>query len=251
MKFTSPIFLSLATFITLSAQAETIVVPIDVSDQMYRSTGAPLFVGQSTGRIGQSTGATDPKEFWDFTLPFALPTIPEGEQITSATLTVNLEGWTSFSVNGDLEAFGINRVNASSTVVFGDDFVVASNPGSNPNAVLLDSSLIPYSAISGSTGASNQTSPHTSVNISSYVQGLYDNEGGVPGDFGFLTLAVNNDLVGSTSNNYYVISTANSATSEWQPYLTIETSAIPEPSTMGFFIACLGALLIRRRIKRS
>lgn len=242
LKRTTPLLALCAS--SLTAQ---VVVPIDVADQQFDSNGGSSWIGQASARVGKTSQA-DPAVPWDYIMPFALPTIPDGEVITSATLTVNLQGWTSFASIGDIQLYGINRVNAAPGVDFANDFVDARDPGSNANAVLLQSDFVPSSAIT-STGGSGLTDPYTSIDISAFVQNLYDVEGGSAGEFGFLTLAVDVDTVGSVSNNYYDISTANSGTPAWQPFLTIETGTVPEPGVYALLAGSLilGIVALRRQ----
>jgi len=220
---------SLITFIVVLISstflnATTLTVPISLNDQRWTSGGTAEAVGSLSIRVGAPSGNT-PRTAWDAVMPFQLPSIPSGEYITSATLKANLEGWTSFAAIGDVQLFGIDRTNASSTTVYASDFVDARTSGANPNAVILQEDFIPSGAKT-STNATGQTLPQTSIDISSFIQNLYSG-GATPGLFGFLTLAVDVDTIPAASsvNNYYVVSSANSTTSAWRPYLTIETAA--------------------------
>lgn len=240
----SRIWAALALFTLFSGPSlHALVIAGDSADQQFVGDGTGNFSLQGNSRVGKTSQA-DPAVPWDFIIPFALPTIPDGETINSATLTVNLEGWISFAAIGPVQLYGINRVNASPTVVFGSDFVDARTPGDNTNAVLLQGDFIPSSEIT-STSASEVTSPQVSVDISSYMNNLYDSYDGEPGEFFFLTLAVDVSTVGSGSNNYYVISSANSTTETWRPFITYTT--IPEPGVAALLLGAGALVLVRRR----
>src|SRR5690606_17768016 len=136
-------FGSLLLVTTPLLNGAVIVVPISTSDQQLTQTGS-AFAGNTSARAGG-----DGSNGYTFVLPFALPEIAAGEEIVSATLTLNLQGWTHFgAAQGDAQLFGIDRYNNSAAAVNATDWIDnRSTLGSislGSGQSVLDSSLIPY-----------------------------------------------------------------------------------------------------------
>lgn len=186
-------------------------------DRELDQNGSTRWHGENPARIGNGRSTSVRSVM---VIPFQLPTLPTGHSVTSATLEVNLQGWSNWS-NGlsgiNVDLYGINVVSSNQDPSPSATYVNGANPSSNVNAQLLFNDLITYSMISGDTG-SGQTISAVSGDFASFVQDLYDN-GAQAGDYVFLTLAHDGAL---TDQRYYEVSTAN-ATSYPTPVLTIET----------------------------
>ena len=174
------------------------------------------WVGNSAARIGR--GNNDGTGYVHV-IPFVLPD-PAGAVVSDATLTVNFPSgsWGADQL-GNVDLYGSLIVDELTSVNYPDFYVDGENP-SNPNAVLIqDDFVVTYDLVTGGYG------PATSVDLSSFIQGLYDN-GAQAGDHCFLILTLDE----TPTKNYRYLD-ANTADSSAKPVLALTFSTTPPPIT--------------------
>lgn len=196
------------------AKATVYMVPIEVSDQDLLSDGTTRWVGSPSSRVGLGYNTTTPSVY---VMPFKLPQLAPGEQITSAKLSVNIEGWNNLSSYPlrNVDLYGIGRVSISNAAKFPEDFVDGINPGTNTMAFSLQDNFIIPADIPGTSG-SGASIPKLSEDFGWFIQALY-NDGALPGQYGFLTLTHDAAL---TLMRYYILTSADSQTLT-KPYVII------------------------------
>jgi hypothetical protein len=207
---------------------------------------------QGDNRIGARTTTT-----WAASiLPFAIPSIPSGEQIVAATLNVTFKGETIVSGlrpdpgDGNIDVYGLpfdpapvaqdpnrwyggpNDVTAGVTKLQDEFMTVAGNPAENTNVLV------------------------TSVDISTWLKSVYT-AGAATGDFAILRLSYDANAING-NNRYRIVTSAGDGTNgpdanphtiaEGAPYLSITTAPIPEPTTVSLLcLAALALAAVRRR----
>lgn len=202
------------------AGAATITVPIEVSDQDLLSDGTARFVGSPSSRVGLGYGGTTPSVS---VMPFKFPSLPAGQRVTSATLSINIEGWNNLSGAPlrNIDLYGIGIVSSSNFANHPEDYYVDGvAPGSNPDAHLLQDNFVTPADIAGLSGTGT-TLPKSSTNFGWFIQALYDG-GAQPGEYGFLTLTHDTAL---TLMRYYTFTSANGTTLP-KPVITLVTGNV-------------------------
>ncbi|WP_309399607.1 right-handed parallel beta-helix repeat-containing protein [Cerasicoccus maritimus] len=191
-------------------------------NEIYSDSTQKSWPYNSTVRTGN--GNTTAGQQSTHVIPFALPTIPSGEEVTAASLSINLQGWHNYGANlTNIDVYGLETTQSSSSTLIAH-YVDGANPSSNSDATLVSSDLLTPADID-TTAASSQTIAKTSGDFANFIQGLYDN-GAQPGEYVFLVLTHDSTLSGQ---NYYLVSSGD-ASSYPVPELSITTSAI-QPTT--------------------
>lgn len=182
--------------------AATLQVLIETSDQSIIADGSGSFVGQHTARVGQGSVG----EITVHVLPFELPVLPSGEMVQTATLSVNLEGYSNWGNKlANVDLYGVSIVHTSNSAAFAGYHVDGANPSGNTAAVLLHDDLATPADI-GSTSGNNLTIPKVSNDFGPYLQSLYDG-GAQAGEYTFLVLTHDGVL---TQQRFYDFTTADS-----------------------------------------
>lgn len=179
-------------------------------------------------------------------LVFQLPSIPVGEAITTANLGIywdadnmqsigSLTGSTDNAMPKWCDLYAV-RYSASSTVTT-NDWGYKANVGVND--VLLESQFLYQAANVTMNPTLAETSAGADAALASWLTAQYT-AGAVAGDYVFLRIQAMKD-----SGNPWKITSGDAATQK--PLLTIETSVIPEPATVGMIgLGAVIAMLIRR-----
>jgi hypothetical protein len=215
----------------------------NVGDATSTGVSGAMRVGSRT--VNSSTGfgtASSP------IFAFALPAIPAGEAISTATLSIMTKNQTSnlppAGVNADLYGLPYNAAPLDSDVT---RYYAGGNDTSTGVQKLQDNFLVPADAAAADAR-------HVSVDISAWLQAQYD-AGAVAGDFAILRFSYD-QVPDLHAHNRYLIwqrratSTTENDASVW-PYLNMTTEAVPEPALLGLFAFSGCALLGRRRPRRA
>lgn len=228
-KITLALTLLVGVQVSLAAGESLPPITADPADTLANSDGTVTFPKNNFGRTGQ--WSSNASVTGVLVLPFALPEPPEGKQISSATLTLNLEGWRNLEVSlGDVDLYAL-RVAAKPDVLVSDYFnaeIDAADAEANPpqGTVLIQGDLLPASQIDKFKMEVNQpvtTSEAGSAALGEWIQQQYDN-GAKPGAFVFLAVAIDNPSK-ATDGSYYLFSTSEGATA---PTLTLNAGAAEE-----------------------
>ena len=177
---------------------------------------------------------------------FALPAIPAGETVTTATFTVELNataGTSTPASDANVDLYGLPFDPQPLTTPANNDAIIAERyfTGANDTRYpkLQEDFFVPADA-----GAA--VNRKTSLDISSYIKGLYD-AGAVAGDFVVLRLSYDDATLDTTTTNRYRFRSGDTAVTEAdRPVLTIVT-AVPEPNAVGLALLVGAGMLIRRR----
>lgn len=208
----------LLTLWTSPTRAVTITVSVETSDQVVLSDGTGRFAADQLGRVGLGYNTTYPG---DLILPFKLPVLPPGEQIVSATLSLNLDGgYNLYNHLRNVDLYGIKTLSTSRLANQAGNYVNGENPATNPVAVLLQDNLVVPADLEDVSGSGNII-PKSSRNFAWFVQALYD-DGGTAGQYGFLTLAHDATL---PLLRYYTFNSADSSTKP-KPTIILLTEAV-------------------------
>lgn len=220
MKIDKKLLTTLASgVITSIAPAATITA--DVADAQPRSDGG---VGQSNNTTMFSGAYYGAGPGLVPVFPFLLPTLGAGESFDSATITLELASKFSnpTSFNGDI--VGLNRIDASPTVL-GADWGASGS-------MLHDDFYTPASP----TGVS------TSNDFTAWLNTQYAG-GANAGNYVFIRVDAEGHSSGAEA---FLVASANHGTLQ-KPTITYTASAVPEPSSTALLgLSCL-ALILRRR----
>lgn len=225
------------TLAALSAQATTFNINSNSADQQYSGGGAATWVGQSTARIG--TGSADGSVF---VMVFELPTLAEGETISTSNLDFYLDSSSNLpsEESWNIDLYGVRTSN--SATVQSTDFFMDANDAS---ATKLEDNILAGMGTAAPTTGTHSTSIAGDTALTDWLNSLYS--GNTPiATYAFIRL--NGDLAaGDMTNSRYVTIQTGDGTNA--PVLQINTSAIPESSSyaalLGF--SALGFAMLRRR----
>ena len=249
MAFHKTLALAASVFTASAAQAAIFSIPAVLEDyEAHRQadTGALAVSNGVSGslRVGSRTlGATGTVSTPIF--PFALPEIPAGEEIVSATFSVVTNSQTANLPVANADLYGL-PFDAAPVDQLTSRYFTGSNDTTAGVNKLEDDFLVP-SDVSGTK------TRYTSVDISSYIASLYTS-GAVSGDLAILRLSYDTDAISLVAHNRFEVrsrqasSAAENPEAEW-PLLVITTAAaVPEPATFSALaIGSLGLLARRRR----
>jgi hypothetical protein len=238
--------LTLVVSSTAALRAAEITIAADTGDYEALTNGTTsngvsgaLRVGSRTLNTSATPTAATPL------LPFALPAIPAGEEISTVTLSILTKNQTSNLPVANADLYGVG-VDAGPTVdPLGSYYFAGADDSASGIVKLQDDFLVPADASAADTR-------HVSVDLSDYVKSLYA-AGAAAGDFALLRLSYDQPVNLDAHNRYLVWSRQATSSSEnpsdlW-PLLVINTVAVPEPATSGVF-ATVGMLLLGRRRRR-
>lgn len=232
------LLLTFGSSVSLPATVFTIIG--DTNDtNILSASGGSTWVGQPTLSVGHNSTHGLMSVFH----MFALPAIPAGEVVTSASLSFQLTKVQSFGAdlaNGDLFALDF-RSTPSVTIA---DHYEGSFSGSTDTGIQ-DDIITRLSSLGTIT-----TDATGSANLVSYVNTQISN-GATSGDF--LIFRYNIDDSIATSSRYYSIAMADHSTEAFRPVLSLTTQpsviAVPEPSVLGFATGLAGLALLSTRRK--
>lgn len=190
-------------FICIRVQGALLVGNAETEDQGWRSDGSSVWIGQTNNRIGTETGG----QITGYVLPFKLPPLSVGEQITNAVLNIFSESQAYLDGTANLDLRGV-RTSAVPTTQFSD---ISGGTLLVDNAYVLTNS-IPV----------NQMLSLASSNMTAYLQNVYESDPYAAGQY--LLLAVVPDATNSISTRYLTVSTANNSVGEQHPSLHIYTT---------------------------
>ena len=239
------VFAGLSGLVLIAAGAATshaaeFTISADPLDYETQDVGAVSNGVSGSLRIGSRTLTSGTPTATSAVLPFALPQIPEGEEIATAQLSILTAAQTSNLpvANADLYGMGFNAAPLEQDVAY----YAGPNDTSAGVEKLEDDFLVPAD---GAVSAR-----FLSVDIGAYVESLYA-DGAVAGDFAVFRLSYDQPVNLDAHNRYLFRSRQATSTSdnplEQHPYLIITTQAIPEPGTLATALLAGAGLLVRRR----
>ncbi len=266
-------FLSAATTTLVASSALGASIPIvsDAGDLEVRQSSASATLGNYTtgqaavdglrsgfqssfGSNGQAVGGINTIYF------FQLPVIDLAtEQLDSADLTTTLLAETATTsvsprFNTDLYALGVTTsatITADATTFFTGQNQTGAGLGGQAITKIQDNFIVPFEA----RPSSKSTDAAGDATLLAYLQGIYSVSANNDGNH-FLVLRLNPDRapneIDPASGNPYAFGTtrdrlASSETAAGKPTLTLETSAIPEPTSLALLGMGAAGLLARRR----
>jgi hypothetical protein len=227
-----------------AVRASVITIGADTGDYEALSDGNTSNGVSGALRIGSRTlNSSATPTAATAILPFALPAIPAGEEISSVTLSILTKNQTSNLPVANADLYGIGLDAGPTVDPNGANYFAGSNDAAAGVVKLQDDFLVPADASAPDTR-------HESGDLTAYVQSLYD-AGAVAGDFALLRLSYDQAVNLDAHNRYLFWSRQATSTSEntsdrW-PLLVINTVAVPEPATPGLLATAGLALLARRR----
>lgn len=236
------------------AGAAVIQIQSDIADYEAHRTQPSGPNAVSNGTVGDNRiGARTTTTWAASILPFALPSIPSGEQIVAATLNVTFKGENSTlrpeTGDGNIDVYGL-PFDAAPLVQDPNRWYGGPNDGTAGVSKLQDDWVTV-----ATNPADTVNTLFTSVDISNWLTSLYTG-GAVAGDFAILRLSYDaNALDGN--NRYRIVTSGGDAgtidasphtIAEGAPFLSITTAPIPEPTTVSLLcLAALALAAVRRR----
>lgn len=233
--------LSMATIINVNGDGADRTLGLNAS---YVPT-IGVNIAATTVNAGDDNGAFN-QLYSAAILVFQLPSIPVGEAITTANLGVywdadnmqsigSLAGSTDTAMPKWCDLYAV-RYSASSAIITNDWGYKASV---GVNDVLLESQFLYQDANVTMNATLAETSVSADAALASWLTAQYA-AGAVAGDYIFLRVHAMKD-----SGNAWKVTSGDAATQK--PLLTIETSVIPEPATVGMIgLGAVIAMLVRR-----
>ena len=218
------LFVTLAV-LTVTGTAAGTDINCDTADRGILSDLYLQFVAQASERVGGAkTDGRDECVVW----VFQLPSLGEGEEITSANLSFYLEGTSYYLPEGNADLHG--RPYRTSSAVQTGDWYQGAFGGDSGSTGIQDNILTG----STSAGTVNTDSSGDSALVS-YLNAQY-NAGAVGGHYVFIRLNADSNETNSPQR-YWTVSMADNATAGQRPVLTVTiggadtTPPCPDPMT--------------------
>jgi hypothetical protein len=233
------VFMLSAVFV----QADVLTAVLsDGADQELYGDGTAKWVGQTTARIGADAATRQNS----YVMPFLLPTLPEGQSITSVSLDITLKSQSYVKADGadpvwNIDLYGV-RASDSVAVDLNNDGYMGENDAA---ATKIEDNFFEGINLVIAPG-DYSTSAAGSIALGDWLQSYYT--GNTPNQtYAFLRLSP--DLAtlyaDAGGSRYLEIYTGNDGTNA--PELIITTGVIPEPATTGMLgVGALAIALIRR-----
>jgi hypothetical protein len=227
-----------------TSRASTITVPADLGDYEALSNNTTSNGVSGALRIGTRTlnGSAAPTASTAI-LPFALPSIPAGEEISSVTLSILTKNQTSNLPVANADLYGLGVDAGPAVDADGSHYFAGADDTTAGVVKLQNDFLVPADASAADTR-------HESNDLGAYIQSLYA-AGAAAGDFALLRLSYDQAVNLDAHNRYLFWSRQATSTTENTsdrfPLLVINTVAVPEPATSGLLATAGLALLARRR----
>jgi hypothetical protein len=212
-------------------------------------------------RVGVSGGASN-RVYGNSAFMFQLPVLAPGETITGATLRlaelVDASAGTP-AANVDIWAIGFDNNNpplnsaAESQAYFfnGSNDAGAGFGTGAARMKIQEDFLLPGDVVLSGSPVTHTTSASGNASLLAYIQSLYANPNVIPGTSNLLLrLNYDNDTYApttATTANRFTLGSADNATASNQPLLTLTTTQVPEPATMGILAGTVLMLNVRRR----
>jgi hypothetical protein len=187
----------------------TVVVTGAPQDQAVNSVGGFKFIGDQSVRVGDN-GTNANEQAW--VIPFQVPTIPTGQGVTSASLSVWLQSiGNATSVVGGVDVYGLGW-RTSPTILASDYFEGAYNTdGTDATAVQNNIMLNNTPVGTISTNSTGNTA------LTNYIKAQIA-AGAPAGSYIFLRF---NAQSNQSTSRFWVMSSSDNATTTQRPALTI------------------------------
>lgn len=197
------VFLILTAF---RGHAAVFSINSNTADQGWRADGSSVWAGQTAeNRLGTETTANQ-KTF--FVMPFQLPALPEGHQIATASLQI------------DVWAVSISK---NSTIGIDVRGVRTSATATTQSSDISGGTLLVNNWMTLNTNLTAGTKTASDAALAAYLQGIYNSDPNAAGKYVFLSVGPD---AAYTSNTHYVkMYSADWETASQRPKLTLTTAA--------------------------
>ncbi len=233
-----------ASLAATAARAGTFTSLSDPLDREYLSNNSTSNGVSNDLRAGTRVASADPaaQSIASPVFFFALPALPAGEVVDTAFLSLELNTAASTQTpvaDANVDLYGLPFQAAPLATPAANDPIILQRYYQGPNDTrypkLQEDFFVP-----ADVPAVDPTNRKTSVNIGSFIQGLYT-AGAQPGDFAVLRLSYDDATFDATVNNSYRFRSGDAAVALGdRPVLTINTiTGVPEINAMGMVLGAL------------
>lgn len=234
-----------ALLLTVPLEGASYSINPNALDAGVRSNGVAPNTVVNQGDFAVRVGELFAPDSISLILPFLLPTLPDGEAITTANLRTQLFGKPNEGNLGNVDLYGLGYRSAADVLV--TDFYSGMAVDTTDATIIMQGYMTPSTPvrIDQNTDFVN-TDVAGDIALVNYLNAQYT-AGAVGGDYVFLRLsyAVNPPIPGG--NSAYEVLTENAGGANEKPLLTFETAVIPEPSSALLLLGGLTVLVCKRR----
>ncbi len=193
----------------VSLEGATFAIRSDTSDRAWRSTGVGIYVGQATARIGTETAG----QTTCFVIPFQLPELPSGEEITEAGLQLFSESQSNLNGQARMDVRAVR---------------VSSSAGTQASDITAGLQVVNDAYVLNAAIPVQQNLTFSSPDLVNYLRGIYKTDPNAAGKFVIFTVLP--DVANTAGSRFVTVSTADNGTVGHHPTLSVVTGMPAVPS---------------------